>query len=174
LSAITLRPVCDDDQELLYLVYASTRDAEMAMVPWSDDEKESFLRMQLKAQTTYWNEHYPDTERSIIESDGQPIGRLYLDRREDEIRIVDIALLSESRGAGIGRKLLEDVLAEAAAAGKAARIHVEKNNPALRLYHRLGFKITGDTGVYYLMEWLPESLAGDNETTATEEVSLNA
>ena len=173
MSEITLRPVCDDDRELLYQVYASTRDAEMAIVPWSDDEKESFLRMQFKAQTTYWNEHYPETERSIIERDGHAIGRLYLDRRDDEIRIVDIALLSESRGAGIGRKLLEDVLSEASAAGKAARIHVEKNNPALRLYHRLGFKITGDTGVYYLMEWLPEAApAVDDEVT--EEVSVNA
>jgi ribosomal protein S18 acetylase RimI-like enzyme len=146
----------------------------MAIVPWSNDEKAQFLRMQFKAQTSYWKEHYPETERSIIESDGQPIGRLYLDRREDEIRIVDIALLSESRGAGIGRQLLEDILAEAAAHGKAARIHVEKNNPALRLYHHLGFKITGDTGVYYLMEWRSEASAGDNETTATEEVPLNA
>jgi ribosomal protein S18 acetylase RimI-like enzyme len=174
LTEITLRPAGDDDQELLFQVYASTRDAEMAVVPWSDDEKGSFLRMQFKAQTTYWNEHYPDTERSIIEADGQPIGRLYLDRREDEIRIVDIALLSQSRGTGIGRQLLEEVLAEAAANGKAARIHVEKNNPALRLYHRLGFKITGDTGVYYLMEWLPEGSVDDNETATTEEVSLNA
>jgi ribosomal protein S18 acetylase RimI-like enzyme len=174
LAEITLRPVGDDDHELLFQVYASTRDAEMAMVPWDGEEKEHFLRMQFKAQTTYWNEHYPATERSIVELDGQPVGRLYLDRREDEIRIVDIALFGASRGAGIGRKLLEDVLAEAAHTGKAVRIHVEKNNPALRLYHRLGFKITGDTGVYYLMEWLPEGVEGNNETTATEEVSLNA
>jgi ribosomal protein S18 acetylase RimI-like enzyme len=157
LTEVRLRPAGNDDSELLYRIYASTRDTEMAMVPWSDDEKESFLRMQFNAQTSYWDEHYPRTERSIIELDGRPVGRLYLDRREDEIRIVDIALLTESRGAGIGRKLLADVLAEAAAAGKAARIHVEKNNPALRLYHRLGFKITGDAGVYYLMEWQPRA-----------------
>ncbi len=154
-AEIRLRPVGDADRQLLYRIYADTREAEMAVVPWSDDDKERFLHMQFGAQTSYWDEHYPDTERWIVEHHGQPIGRLYLDRRQDEIRIVDIALLTSSRGAGIGRALLEDVLAQAAEAGTAVRIHVEKNNPALRLYHRLGFGVIGDAGVYHLMEWRP-------------------
>jgi ribosomal protein S18 acetylase RimI-like enzyme len=87
----------------------------------------------------------------------KPIGRLYLDRREAEIRIIDIALLTSERRNGVGGALLREVLTEARAAGKAVRIHVERNNPALRLYHRLGFNEIEDQGVYYLMEWRPES-----------------
>lgn len=90
-------------------------------------------------------------------SHDRPIGRLYVDRRADEIRVVDIALLPEHRRQGIGSALLENILAEAAAAHKPVRIHVEKFNPALRLYQRLGFHQVRDTGVYFLMEWLPEA-----------------
>ncbi len=85
--------------------------------------------------------------------EGEPIGRLYLDRRPGELRIIDIALLSEQRGAGIGGALMQTVLDEAALLGKPVRIHVEKNNPAMHLYDRIGFRQVEDQGVYWLMEW---------------------
>ena len=78
--------------------------------------------------------------------------------RADEIRLIDIALLLEHRNAGIGARLLQDLLAEAAQAGKPVRIHVEKFNPALRLYERLGFTPIEDQGVYLLMQWSPDAL----------------
>ena len=81
--------------------------------------------------------------------------RLYLDRREDEIRIIDIALLAEYRGQGIGSALMKDILAEGARAKLPVRIHVERSSPALRLYDHLGFYQVDDQGVYYLMEWQP-------------------
>ena len=49
-----------------------------------------------------------------------------------------------------------DLLVEAARDRKPVRIHVERHNPALRLYERLGFVRLGDNGVYYLMEWSPD------------------
>ena len=49
-------------------------------------------------------------------------------RWADEIRIVDIALLPEYRGAGIGTPLLGELEDEAAAAGKPLSIHVERLN----------------------------------------------
>ena len=55
---------------------------------------------------------------------------------------------------------MADVLAEGQRVGKPVRIHVERNNPALRLYHRLGFSSVEDQGVYYLMEWRPR-LSGE-------------
>ena len=85
----------------------------------------------------------------------RPIGRIYTDNRIDEIRLIDIALLPEYRGKGIGASLLSDLQDKADAVGKPIRIHVEKFNPALRLYERLGFTHIADTGVYYLMEWSP-------------------
>jgi len=61
--------------------------------------------------------------------------------------------LPDHRGAGIGGAILRSLLAEAAAAGKPVRIHVERLNPARRLYERLGFLPVADKGVYVMMEW---------------------
>ena len=153
--SVSLRQVRDDDREFLYRVYASTREQELAVVPWDEAQKEAFLRMQFRAQDLHYREHFAAAAYQVIERDGEPIGRLYVDRRDDEIRIIDIALLPDHRGHGIGTALLEDLLTEAAEAGLPVRIHVERANPALRLYHRLGFAPVGDAGVYLLLEWRP-------------------
>jgi ribosomal protein S18 acetylase RimI-like enzyme len=150
---VTLRPAGPEDEDLLYRIYAGTREEEMAAVDWSADEKEQFLKMQFTAQHTYYHQQYPDANYDVVVLDGDAVGRLYVHRRPDEIRIVDIALLPESRNTGIGTSLLEDILREGASAQKPVRIHVEKFNPALRLYKRLGFAIAEDRGVYWLMEW---------------------
>lgn len=152
---ITLRPFNDDDLDFLHEVYASTREDELAIVPWDDEAKQDFLRMQFAAQHAYYQEHYTDTDFDVIELDGVPAGRLYLQRRADEHRIVDIALLPQFRGGGTGAAILADILRNADSAGVAVRIHVEHQNPALRLYERLGFVTVDDTGVYFLMERLP-------------------
>jgi len=163
LPSVTLRPITDDDHEFLYRVYASTREDELAPVPRADDEKEQFLRMQFHAQHTYYQEHFPHARFDVILLDGRRAGRLYVDRREDEIRIIDITLLPKRRGQGIGGGLIRSLLDEAAGLGRPVRIHVEHYNPAMSLYRRLGFVKIGDTGVYDLMEWTPEPEYGQEE-----------
>jgi GNAT superfamily N-acetyltransferase len=153
--AVAFRPIAPDDAPFLYRVYASTREEELRPLPWTAAQKDAFLRQQFQAQHTFYQEHYEGTRFEVILRDGQPIGRLYVARWAAELRIVDIALLPEHRGAGIGTAILQGLLAEAAAAGKPVRIHVERLNPAQRLYERLGFVPIEDKGVYYLMEWRP-------------------
>ena len=155
MTSLSLRPIRGADQEVLCRLYASTRQDEMAVVPWSEEEKASFLRMQFEAQHKYYQAVFPGAEFLMIERRGKPVGRLYLDRRDDEHRLIDIALFPEHRGKGLGGKLMRGVLDEAGAAGKKVRIHVERNNPAMRLYIRLGFVRIEDQGVYHLMEWSP-------------------
>jgi ribosomal protein S18 acetylase RimI-like enzyme len=154
-AALTFRPIVPEDEEFLYRVYASTRTDELAIVDWDDAQKESFLRMQFDAQHRYYQEQFKAAQFSVILSAGHAIGRLYVDRRDDEIRLVDIALLPEHRGAGIGSELMNRLLEEAAEVGKKVRIHVERFNPALSLYERLGFTRVEDQDVYFLMEWVP-------------------
>lgn len=142
--------------EFLFRLYASTRAEEMAMVlDWSDEQKEAFLRMQFQAQDAWYREHYEGAQLDLLLVDGATAGRLYVHRREREIRLMDIALMPEHRNSGVGSSVLRDLMAEAEAAGKPLTIHVEKYNPAMRLYHRLGFKPIADRGVYDLMEWRP-------------------
>jgi ribosomal protein S18 acetylase RimI-like enzyme len=148
---IELIPAEPGDREFLYRVYASTRTEELAVVPWDEAQKEAFLRAQFEAQDRWYREHYTQATYEVIAVDGEPAGRLYLHRGESEIRIVDIALLPERRGNGVGTSLLRDLLAEADAAGKRVTIHVERLNPALRLYERLGFRVAEDKGVYLFL-----------------------
>jgi ribosomal protein S18 acetylase RimI-like enzyme len=155
-QAPTLRPITNDDRDLLYRIYASTRAEELAQVAWDEAQKAAFLWMQFDAQHSYYHENNPNAQFQVIMLDGAPAGRLYLDRRTAEIRIVDIALLPEYRNRGIGSTLLREILAEGQRAGLPVTIHVESFNPALRLYERLGFRMVEDKGVYRLMEKPPE------------------
>lgn len=156
-SRTALRPITDDDREFLFRLYASTRAEELRAVDWSDAQKEAFLRMQFDAQHHAYTTNYPGAELSVVLVDGVPAGRLYLHQREDELRIVDVALMPEHRGRGLGGELLRQVQQRAQALGLAARIHVELYNPAQRLYARLGFVKIGESGVYHLLEWKPSA-----------------
>ena len=113
--------------------------------------------MQFDAQDEWWREHYAQASFDVILVDGEPAGRLYVHRGPSEIRIVDIAILPEHRGGGVGTRLLDDLSAEADAAGKSLTIHVERMNPALRLYERLGFSLAEDKGVYLFLERPPRT-----------------
>jgi ribosomal protein S18 acetylase RimI-like enzyme len=154
-DAIQLRPISPADEAFLYQVYASTRQEEMALVDWDEAKKQAFLRMQFHAQHTYYRAQFPQASYQVVLWEGVPVGRLYVDRRDEEFGILDIALLAEYRNRGIGGALLRDVLAEADRARKRVRIHVERHNPALRLYDRLGFRPIDDQGVYFLLERPP-------------------
>ena len=153
-GSVALRPATSDDEPFLTRVYAGTRAAELAAVSWTEVEKAAFLQMQFTAQAQYYREHYPDTSFDVVLFDAEPVGRLYVSRWTDELRIVDVALLPEFCNRGIGTMLLKGLQSEAAAARKPLRIHVERFNPALRLYERLGFSPIADRGVYLFMEWL--------------------
>jgi GNAT superfamily N-acetyltransferase len=152
-ATISLRPIGPGDEAFLSAVYASTREPELAAVAWDAAQKAAFLQMQFAAQHAYYQEHYQDAAFDVILVEGRPAGRLYVNRAADEIRIVDIALLPDWCNRGIGSALVGALQAEAAASGKPLRIHVERFNPALRLYERLGFRQIEDRGVYLFMEW---------------------
>ena len=152
---ITLRPVGPQDEEFLYRVYASTREEELAPVLWDVLQKEAFLRMQFSLQHKYYTEVFASASFMIIELGGRSIGRLYRERKEDELNLIDLALLPEYRGRGIGTFLLKSMQAEAGDNNVPMRVYVERFNKAQSLYKRLGFTTIGDTDVYLLMEWKP-------------------
>jgi GNAT superfamily N-acetyltransferase len=152
---ISARPIEERDLVFLCRLYGSIRSPELAQTDWSDEQKQAFIQHQFDAQHHHYQTHYKKAEFWLLEKDGEPIGRLYVDRWPKEIRLVDIALTPESRGTGLGTKLLLALLAEGAEVGKPVSIHVEMFNPAMRLYERLGFVAIGDHGPYKLMQWSP-------------------
>jgi ribosomal protein S18 acetylase RimI-like enzyme len=157
-SLIDFRPIkkTQEDLELLFEIYASTRKEEMALTGWSKQEIETFLRMQFELQHKQYLENYKDAAFEIILYEKIPAGRLYVDRRKDDIRIIDIALLPRFRRHGIGSKIMKELITEADKKQRNISLHVERNNPALNLYETLGFKKVDTTGVYYFMERQPQ------------------
>lgn len=147
---LRLRPVSDADLPFLQSLYASVREEELRPTGWPEQQKAAFLAMQFQAQQKAYAA-YADTEYLIVQHGQQEIGRLYLQHQPEAISIVDISLMASARGQGWGTDLLQAVLTQAQVAQKAVQIHVEKFNPALRLYLRLGFEQVEDRGVYLLM-----------------------
>jgi ribosomal protein S18 acetylase RimI-like enzyme len=151
-----LRPETEADVPFLLRLYIATRWEELSITDWPDAQKIAFLESQFAAQRSYYLSHYAGAAFDVLEERGVPAGRLYLDRQADTLLIVDIALLPEWCGRGIGTALLEAMFAEARLAGKGVTISVEKFNPAQRLYRRLGFREYAEDDVYWFMHWSPE------------------
>ncbi len=150
---LSLRREVETDVDFLRRLYISLRWDELVNVEWPKDQKIAFLESQFDSQRIHYGKYYSQGDFAIIERHGEAIGRLYLFRSPSEIRIVDIGLLPEWRGQGLGTLLLNSVLAEGQAAGRKVSINVEVFNPARRLYDRLGFREVEQSGPYWLMEW---------------------
>lgn len=152
----SLRPITPADEPFLARLYASTRQEELAVLDWTEQQKADFLAMQFHAQHTFYQREFAGAQFDIIQLGKEAIGRLYVERRPHEIRIIDIALLPAYRNQGIGSRYLKDILSEGQDKGLPVTIHVEASNPAMRLYRRLGFRQRDSNGVYWLMAWKPE------------------
>ena len=122
---------------------------------WPAAQLETFLRMQFNAQQRWYETLYAQAEHRIVEQDGRPIGRLLVQRNEDFTQLVDIALLAEHRGQGIGGALLGELIQQCTRDGSALRLQVLKTNPAQRLYERLGFSKVSEDQMYFQMERKP-------------------
>ncbi|HMC31106.1 MAG TPA: GNAT family N-acetyltransferase [Candidatus Angelobacter sp.] len=149
---ITLRPVQESDNEFLLKVYGSTREQEMAQVPWTAEQKQQFIHMQWEAQKNHYAAQHPNATHEIISVETTDVGRLYLDRSGDNFHILDITLLPEHRNDGAGSFLLRQIMAEAKEAGKPVTIYVETFNPSLRLFQRLGFTPIQQEGFHLLLQ----------------------
>ena len=160
---VRLRAASAGDEDFLFALYASTRQDEMAAWRWEAAQQETFLRLQFRAQQQRHAAERDAGDHQIIYRDGAPVGRILVVRSADEIRLADIALLPEHRGAGIGSALIWDLQAEAARAGLPLCLHVARDNAAAaRLYERLNFVVTGDTGSHLRMEWRPAAGGGES------------
>jgi ribosomal protein S18 acetylase RimI-like enzyme len=153
---VSLRPVTDADQEFLIGVYAGTRADELAQTNWDDSQKDAFIRWQYEMQKKEYETRYPDARYDLILVDGVPAGRIWVGADDTQIRLLDIAVISEFQNRGVGTHLLRQLIDEATRDNKPLRHMVfVLNENAFRFYERLGFKTIEDVGGYKHMEWLP-------------------
>src|SRR5262245_61500665 len=150
---VTLRPAELGDEAFLYELYCSTRADEIAAFGWDKARQDAFLQLQFRGQQRHYQVQHLDVDSRIILKAEQPIGQIIVMRSDREIRLADIALLPEYRGAGIGTALIAELFAEARESGRPVTLHVEKSSRAVALYERLGFVKTDETGFHYKMVW---------------------
>jgi ribosomal protein S18 acetylase RimI-like enzyme len=148
---IAARPMTDDDLPFVAALYASTRQDELATSGWPAETIALFLAQQHEAQHRHYRHYFPDAKWLILERGGEAVGRLYLRQIEGRLHIIDISLVPAARNQGAGSAILRDLLGHARGRGEAVSIHVEKFNPARRLYARLGFEEVEDRGAYDLL-----------------------
>ncbi len=152
---VSLNLAQPSDEQFLFEVYASTRAEEMALVSWTAEQKQAFLQMQSDAQRQSYALEFPEAKWYVIREADEPIGRLIVNRADDKILLVDIALLPEYRNRGIGTLLLHELMSEAQQSGLPLHLHIETFNPAFRLYERLGFVKVDEIGIYWELAWFP-------------------
>ena len=153
---IRLRPVEPNDEAFLLAVFASTREPERRAIAWEESAWDAFVRTQHAAQRAHYETHFPDAAHSVILCGRERVGRIWVCRSEAEIRLLDIAVLPEHRGRGIGTHLIRTLQEEARQAGVPLHHAVElANTGARRLYERLGFASIETRGIHTLMEWMP-------------------
>ena len=155
-SGIDFKAMSDDDMAFLSELYRTTRWEEVQQAPWDDAQRTAFLEQQFTAQHTHYLSHYPHAEKLLIMKNDEPIGRIYVDRDEVSICLIDVALLPAYKHRGIGTVLLKELLTEAQQQQKKVVIHVENFNPAYAWYVKHGFQQVEDKGVYQYMEWYPK------------------
>ena len=151
--SISFRPITESDLPFLSKLYASTREQEMAVLPWTTAQKVTFVKMQFNAQHKFFKQEFNNAEFNIVLKNDVAIGRMYVERRENEIRIIDVTLMPDYRGQGIGQILMKSLLDESAGSEKPVTVNIEKDNPAMSFYERFGFEYVEDQGVYQLIRW---------------------
>jgi GNAT superfamily N-acetyltransferase len=154
---IQRRAATAEDEGFLFRLYAASR-ADLDIVPLPPEQKDLLVKMQFNAQRQQYSSTFPAAEHTIILIEELPVGRTLINRAANEYRLVDIVLLPQYCGTGIGTRLLLDLLADASAANVVVRLNVRKENRALNLYRRLGFVVIADDGVFLAMEWRAQSV----------------
>ena len=152
----SLRSERDDDLAFLRALYATTRERELALLPWTAEQKAAFAAQQFDAQRFHYRKFFPHTAFDVIEHHGVPVGRLYVDIRGAHAHLIDIALMPQARGHGLGTALVTALQDFARERAIGLALFVEVFNPAQRLYRRLGFSEIGEPGVQIEMEWQPD------------------
>ncbi len=155
-SSISFKAISDKDMAFLADLYRTTRWKEVMQAPWNDEQRIEFLNQQFEAQHTHYLSHYPNAEKLLIQLKQQNIGRIYIDRDDVSICLIDVAILPNYQRKNLGTQILKELLIEAEETNKKIVIHVENFNPAYHWYLKQGFKQIEDKGVYQYMEWHPK------------------
>ncbi len=150
---VRLRPSTPDDEPFLFSAFCAARCGDFIAAGCTGDHLDLILRMQFRVQQQAYQSRYPESAPDIILATDQQVGTWWVAETADEHRIVDIAILPEFRGKGIGSALVIRLIEKARQTGKPVRSSIAKSNGRSVSFHaHLGFQICGDDGVYIQMQ----------------------
>jgi len=142
------------EQAFLYLLFASNKWPEMALMPIDARQKEFLLQIQFRSMNATYRQRFPKARFEIIELDRWPIGRLVTDVSKERVHYVDFAILPQAQGGGIGTQIMAAALQEPRRLRLPARANVLSHNVrSLSMFEGLGFEMVGDHAPYVTLEW---------------------
>lgn len=156
-DTISLRPLKADEEDFWREVFYDSVRSHFEALQMPDDDLNRLLEMQFQAQSNDYGSNYPNASNSVIEHRGVRVGRVILSTEHNDLHLVDIAILTEFRGRGIGTRILAWLCDQSRASGLPIRFYVEKLNPAARLYERMGFKVVEDLEMHFRLSWSAET-----------------
>jgi ribosomal protein S18 acetylase RimI-like enzyme len=150
---LMLRSATSEETDFWFNLYATTRAEELQAWGWDEMQQRTFLNLQFTAQQQAYQSHYPQRERSVIDFDGVAIGGMQVDRTDETIHLIDLAILPAYQRRGFGTQLLRNLCEEAQQCHQSVQLQVLKSSPAYALYTQLGFHSVADSDPYWQMEW---------------------
>lgn len=163
---LSLRPCDDADQEFLQQLYTSTREDLLAL-PAEPAMVAGLIAQQRQLQMLGYASHFPHAQHVVVTNATQPIGRLLVNLGyacvtdeglaalpEPGMHLVDIALLPEARGRGIGSAIVRALQASAGARHWPLTLNVNRSNPRARqLYLALDFTVAAGDALGERLLW---------------------
>jgi ribosomal protein S18 acetylase RimI-like enzyme len=141
LSSLGYRSATESDIDFLYALRVATMKEYVDKTwGWDDTFQQSIFR-----------KNYVPAKVQILTFDGQDIGMLSVEERDEDIFLKTVEIHPAFQSQGIGTAIISQILADGVKKGKSVRLQVLKVNPAKRLYDRLGFSVIEETSTHYIM-----------------------
>ena len=137
---LTRRRATADDVPFLLDLRRRTMDPHLAASGADTSQAQHVARL-----------HYRFECADVLLQGDKLVGLLKVAREGTHWHVIQIQLVPEIQGKGLGRELLAEVIAQARASGAGVSLSVLKANPAKALYERMGFAVIGETGLEYDM-----------------------
>jgi len=154
-----IRPIKPEDSRFLWeMLYQAIHVTQGSEPP----SRGLLLRPEIRRYLQDWGQPHDSGFVALDPVSSDPIGAVWLrllvgDQKgygyvDDETPELTVAVVPEYRGKGIGARLLSHLFAAAEARYSCLSLSVSPNNPALRLYNRMGFETVGISGASLIMK----------------------
>ncbi|SVD59226.1 uncharacterized protein METZ01_LOCUS412080 [marine metagenome] len=145
-TSYTLERATDADRDWLFALYETTmRGIIDDAVGWNDH-----------AQQIRFDESYRVSQFELVIQNEVRVGALYRAAHQNRLHISLILILPPHQGRSLGTHIIENSQPHCLEQDSTLTLSTFKNNPALRLYQRLGFEVTGEDEHFFDMTWKPQ------------------